>query len=106
MKGPALPYKSAVLAAGLLLLSTRAFAADRQLRPFIGTTFRGATTVVDPGDGTINPSITLGGSAVFLGEIFGAEAEIADIGPAWNCQCPQHAETILDEPAPAQSKPG
>jgi hypothetical protein len=26
------------------------------------------------------------------------EAEIADIGPTWNCQCPQHAETLTVEP--------
>jgi hypothetical protein len=70
---------SAVLMASLLLLSSRAFAADRQLRPFVGATFAGATTVVDPGDGTTKPSITLGGSAVFLGEIFGGEVEVADM---------------------------
>lgn len=25
------------------------------------------------------------------------EAEIADIGPTWNCQCPEHAETLPPE---------
>jgi hypothetical protein len=79
MRSPALPHRWAVLSAGLLLLSSRAFAADRQARPFVGATFAGSTTVVDPGDGTTNPSITLGGSAVFLGEIFGAEVEVADM---------------------------
>ncbi|HKB14396.1 MAG TPA: hypothetical protein VKD69_27210 [Vicinamibacterales bacterium] len=79
MSRPALPYKSVVLTAVLLLLSPRAFAGERQLRPFAGATFRGATTVIDPGDGTIKPSVTLGGSAVFLGEIFGGEVEIADM---------------------------
>jgi len=79
MTVPALPYKWAVLTASVLLLSSPAIAADRQLRPFIGATFRGATTIVDPGDGTINPSITLGGSVVVLGEIFGGEAEVADM---------------------------
>jgi hypothetical protein len=67
-----------VLAAGLLLFSTRASAADRQARSFIGATFSGATTVVDPEDAVKQPSITLGGSAVFLGEILGAEVEVAD----------------------------
>jgi len=71
--------KRVVLAAGVLLVSTRTFAADRQIRPFIGATFAGATTVVDPGDGATKPSIALGGSAVFLGEIFGGEVEIADM---------------------------
>jgi outer membrane protein with beta-barrel domain len=71
--------KRVVLAAGVLLVSTRTLAADRQLRPFVGATFAGATTVVDPGDGAKKPSIALGGSAVFLGEIFGGEVEIADM---------------------------
>jgi Outer membrane protein beta-barrel domain len=79
MSLPAQPYKLAVLAAGILLMSSPTHAADRQLRPFIGATFAGATTVVDPGDGAKKPSITLGGSAVFLGEIFGAEVEVADM---------------------------
>jgi outer membrane protein with beta-barrel domain len=68
-----------VLTTALLVPSARALAADRQIRPFIGATFAGATTVVDPGDGATKPSITLGGSAVFLGEVFGAEVEIADM---------------------------
>ena len=34
------------------------------------------------------------------------EAEIADIGPAWNCQCPQHAETILAESTAVHPKVG
>ncbi|MGH9141848.1 MAG: hypothetical protein ACRD2I_12015, partial [Vicinamibacterales bacterium] len=67
-----------VLLAGLLLLCVRAQAADRQIRPLVGATFGGGTTFVDPEDaiGTFNPAI--GGSAVFLGEVFGAEAEVAD----------------------------
>jgi len=67
-----------VLAAGLLLLCVRADAADRQIRPFAGATFGGGTTFVDPEDaiGSLNPAI--GVSAVFLNEIFGAEAEVAD----------------------------
>src|SRR5262249_19765632 len=67
------------LAALILVLSTRAFAADRQARPFIGATFAGATTVVDTEDGTNKTSLVLGGSTVFLGELFGAEIDIADV---------------------------
>jgi hypothetical protein len=67
-----------VLTAGLLLLCVRADAADRQIRPFFGATFGGVTTFIDPEEavGTLNPAI--GVSAVFLGEVFGVEAEVAD----------------------------
>ena len=67
-----------VLVAGLLLLCVRADAADRQIRPFVGATFGGGTTFVDPEDaiGTLNPAI--GVSAVYLSEVFGAEVEVAD----------------------------
>jgi hypothetical protein len=70
--------KRAVLTGGVLLLSTAAFGAERQIRSFVGATFAGATTVVDPEDAVTKPSLTLGGSAVFLGELFGAEVEVAD----------------------------
>jgi hypothetical protein len=72
----------AVLAACGLLLSTRASAAERQARGFIGATFAGTTTIVDPEDAATKPSISIGGSLVFLGEIFGAEVEVAD-GPGF-----------------------
>ena len=73
----------AVLPACVLLLSsTRASAAERQARGFIGATFAGTTTIVDPEDAATRPSISLGGSLVFLGEIFGAEGEVAD-GPGF-----------------------
>jgi Outer membrane protein beta-barrel domain len=79
MRTAVVARKGVVLGASVLLLSTRAFAADRQVRPFIGATFAGATTVVDPADGATKPSVTLGASAVFLGEVFGAEVEVADL---------------------------
>ena len=73
----------AVLPACVLLLSsTHASAAERQARGFIGATFAGTTTIVDPEDAATRPSISLGGSVVFLGEIFGAEGEVAD-GPGF-----------------------
>lgn len=68
-----------VLGAGLLLLSTRAVAADRQLRPFIGTTFAGTTTIVDPELAVGSPNVTIGGNAAFLGEVFGTEIDVADV---------------------------
>lgn len=70
--------RTLVLASGLVLMSARTFAADRQIRPFIGATFGGGTTFVDPENaaGKANPAI--GVSAVFLGDVFGAEVDVAD----------------------------
>ncbi len=68
-----------VLVAGLLLLSVRTYAADRQIRPFIGATFGGGTTFVDPEDAVGKANLAIGASAVFLGEVFGTEVEIADV---------------------------
>lgn len=80
MTTPARPLESVVvLAALLLVMSTRTFAADRQIRPFIGATFAGATTIVDPEKAVGSPNITVGGSAVFLGEVFGADVDVSDV---------------------------
>jgi hypothetical protein len=73
-----------VLMAGLLLSSTRTYAGERQIRGFVGATFGGKTTFVDPelvaGGGTERgkPNPAIGASAVFLGEMFGIEIEVAD----------------------------
>lgn len=70
--------RNTMLVSGLVLMSAPTFAADRQIRPFIGATFGGGTNFVDPEDaaGKVNPAI--GVSAVFLGEVFGAEVDVAD----------------------------
>ena len=67
-----------VLVAGLLLLSARTDAEDRQIRPFIGATLGGQTTFVDPENVVGKAKLAIGVSAVFLGEVFGAEVDIAD----------------------------
>jgi hypothetical protein len=67
-----------VLAAALVLLPARAGAGDRQLRPFMGATFGGGTTFVDPEDVAGQPNLAIGVDAVFLGEIFGVEIDVAD----------------------------
>jgi hypothetical protein len=67
-----------VLLASLLLLCVRAQAADRQIRPFAGATFGGVTTFVDPELAVGKPTPAIGMSAVFLGEVLGAEVEVAD----------------------------
>ena len=77
MTGRGVPL--AVLAASLWLMSGRADAADRQIRPFGGATFGGATPFLDLEDaaGKVHP--TLGVGAMFLGELFGAEVDVADV---------------------------
>jgi hypothetical protein len=67
-----------VLAAGLLLTSARTYADDRQIRPFIGATFGGGTTFVDVEHVAGKVNLAIGVGAVFLGELFGAEVEVAD----------------------------
>jgi hypothetical protein len=58
-------------------LGSQAAAAERQIRPFVGVTFGGGTTLLDPekASGKANPAI--GVSALVVGEIFGVEADVA-----------------------------
>jgi len=72
-------HKTVVLTAVLLLVSTRARAAERQIRPFAGATFAGSTTFVDLENTVGELNIAIGASAVILGEIFGAEADVSDM---------------------------
>src|SRR5207245_8073185 len=75
---PGASRNTVVLVAGLLLSSARTDAADRQIRPFVGATFGGATTFVDPENAVGEANLAIGASAVFLGEVFGTEIDIAD----------------------------
>jgi hypothetical protein len=70
--------RTLVLVSGVLLMSGRLHAADRQLRPFVGATFGGGTTFVDPENAAGDPNLTIGVGAMFLGEVFGTEVEVAD----------------------------
>src|SRR5439155_15811045 len=77
MKVRASVRSTVVLVAGLLMTSARTEAGERQIRPFIGVTFGGGTTfVLNNAVGKPNPAI--GASAVLLGEVFGAEVDVAD----------------------------
>jgi hypothetical protein len=49
-----------------------------QLRPFVGVTFGGSTTLLDFSNSASKGNLALGISADLLGEIFGAEIEVAD----------------------------
>jgi len=70
--------RTVVLVAGLLLMSARTDAEDRQIRPFIGATFGGGTTFVDLDHVVGKANRAIGASAVFLGEVVGMEVDIAD----------------------------
>jgi hypothetical protein len=66
------------LVAGLVLMSARAYAQDRQIRPFIGATFGGGTTFVDLDHVAGKANVAVGVSAAFLGDVFGTEIDVAD----------------------------
>jgi hypothetical protein len=63
------------LVLALWLLSPTPAAADWQVRPFIGFTFGGATTFVDPEKAIETQNAVIGVSGGWLGEIFGLEAD-------------------------------
>jgi len=67
------------MAAGLMLLPHAVLAGDRQIRPFAGATFNAGTTFVSPAGGSIGKNLILGASGVFISEIFGIEADVADV---------------------------
>jgi hypothetical protein len=55
-----------------------ALAADKQIRPFIGSAFGGATTYVDPDNVVGRPNLAWGVSVVTLGEVLGFDIDFAD----------------------------
>ena len=65
--------RSLVLA--LWLLAPAPAAAEWQIRPFIGFTFGGETTFVDPDHAIETKNVVIGVSGGWLGEIFGLEAD-------------------------------
>jgi hypothetical protein len=53
-------------------------AADKQIRPFIGSTFGGATSFSDLDKVTGKPNLVVGVSLVTIGEVFGVDVDLAD----------------------------
>ena len=64
---PAAPARWVVLALGLSIMPSRATAADRQIRPFIGVSFAGSMTYVDPDQGPLARHATIGVSGGDMG---------------------------------------
>ena len=63
------------LAVVLLLLVPAHASAEWQVRPFIGYTFGGSTTFVDPEGSIATKNVIFGGTGGWLGEIFGLEVD-------------------------------
>lgn len=53
--------------------------AELQVKPFVGLSFAATTTLVDPNSGSDSRHLVVGASAVYLGEMFGVEAEVSQI---------------------------
>jgi hypothetical protein len=63
---------------GFFAAPTRA-AAEFQVKPFVGLTFGASTTLVDPASGHETRHVAMGISALYLGDIFGVEAEVSQV---------------------------
>jgi hypothetical protein len=62
---------------GLLLMSSPARAAEKQIRPMLGFTFGGSTTLVDLEQAAGEKNIVVGVAGVWLGEIFGLDVDVS-----------------------------
>jgi hypothetical protein len=71
--------RAGVLALTLLLLLLRPAetSAEWQVRPFLGVTFGGGTTLVDLAHAAGSPNIVVGVNGTLLGDIFGIEVDFA-----------------------------
>ena len=67
--------QNSLLALALLLLPPAQALAEWQIRPFLGATFGGGTTLVDLEHAAGHPKIAVGMSGALLGGIFGIEAD-------------------------------
>lgn len=67
--------RAAVFAMAMSVLAPAAAHAEWQVRPFIGFTFGGATTFVDPDGAIDSENMVIGVSGGWLGEVFGFEAD-------------------------------
>jgi hypothetical protein len=67
----------AMLALGLLVVTAAPAFAEWQIRPFLGVTFGGDTTLADPENAAGKPKLTYGISGGLLGEVLGVEADVA-----------------------------
>jgi hypothetical protein len=73
------PFVTAAAAIGMYLIAGTVAAADRQIRPYIGTTFAGSSTYVDLSkeDAPGQPHFTFGVNTAVLGEVLGVDVDFA-----------------------------
>ncbi len=65
-----------VLALAILMLWPAGAAAQEwQFKPFLGLTFAGETTIIDPDEAADDVHLSIGGSVSGIGEVFGFEAD-------------------------------
>jgi hypothetical protein len=74
-----------VLALAMIMLWPAGAAAQEwQLKPFLGLTFAGETTIVDLEEAADDVHLALGGSASWIGEILGVEADFGFVPGFFN----------------------
>lgn len=81
-----------VLALALLLLRPAPARAEWQLRPFLGVTFGGGTTLFDLERAAGHPNLVIGFNSVLLGELIGIDADVG-YGPGFFQSGGQHLVT-------------
>lgn len=69
--------RAKLLICALLVLLPSIARAEWQVKPFLGVTFGGTTTLVNLEEGAGDPKWVLGASAVLVGEVFGVEGDFA-----------------------------
>jgi hypothetical protein len=67
--------RAGVLALTLLLLRPAETSAEWQLRPFLGVTFGGGTTLVDLDHAVGSPNVVVGVNGAVLGNVIGVEVD-------------------------------
>ena len=67
--------RAGVLALTLLLLRPAETSAEWQLRPFLGVTFGGGTTLVDLDQAAGSPNVVVGVNGAVLGNVIGVEVD-------------------------------
>ena len=68
--------KVRVLALTVFLWPPSAASAEWQLRPFLGVTFGGGTTLLEPEMAVGSPNIAVGVNALLIGDTLGVEADL------------------------------
>lgn len=80
--------RATLFALTVLLLAARA-SAEWQVKPFLGVTFGGGTTLVDLEHASGKPNVAVGVSGVLLGDLVGVDADFG-YAPGFFQSGPQH----------------